>query len=724
MTVPARPQSTWAGPRSAPGVTRQSGPSVSTVQPSAVRAAAMSSESRERSARATVLGPVADRGEHQRAVGQRLRAGQPDPGPDRSRRGGGGPGVGGVGRVRSEASGGGRVEGHRRTLSSGARARSLVVVIVRRPCRGALPGPRPGPWPGPSPGPLPASLPAPCPCPCPDRRASACSGVGEGFAGLSGLLRASRASASAGLLRLVPAASGFGRAAGLPACPAPRAAARLGGRRVRLVGPGLVGLRGRVGLRGLARAWGRASRGCSAGVRLAASRPVRDPCRGGPARSAAARGGAGSARPRAQPQGVGVVGGHRVAVAGQADGGRDVDLVAGTERHLEEADPGVAVPVAGHHAVGGAGAVALAREVRSTLVGVNAIRRGVPAGALPPGVVTWTLKAPSASETRARDTARSGRRSGRPRSGRRSGRRWWVRRSGRRWWVVGRVAGGGRRWGRRWWVVGGPSVVGPSVGLVGGGPVGRGAVGAVLEADVVVEVVGLAVAEHVDGDVEEVGVQVGGEVERDDGLEGLRGELEGGRPRHRRAGHAHGSGRGGGVDAAGPLTRDERGAAGVGRQVDDDRDGLLGQARRRRRRVRCRRPSPSDADVGLRLDRRVGGPVGRVVGRVAGRSVGAVRRCRRRLPSGRRASRRRPAASVGVGGGVGAGSQQRCGDVGDQGRSDPGHVPGAHDLLGGAGGGDPRGPSGRGRRGSCRRPGPDSSCRCWRSRRRRAGRRR
>ena len=71
VTVPARPQSTSTPPVSGPGVTRQSGPEVSTAAPSEVRAPAISRVSRERGPgrRARAVG---QRGEHQRAVGQRL----------------------------------------------------------------------------------------------------------------------------------------------------------------------------------------------------------------------------------------------------------------------------------------------------------------------------------------------------------------------------------------------------------------------------------------------------------------------------------------------------------------------------------------------------------------------------------------------------------------------------------------------------------------------------
>src|SRR5689334_1507857 len=57
MTVPASPQSTSAGPRSGVGVIVQSSVSVSMPTPRACRAPAMSTESRDRSARRTTEGP-------------------------------------------------------------------------------------------------------------------------------------------------------------------------------------------------------------------------------------------------------------------------------------------------------------------------------------------------------------------------------------------------------------------------------------------------------------------------------------------------------------------------------------------------------------------------------------------------------------------------------------------------------------------------------------------
>jgi hypothetical protein len=59
ITVPASPQSTSVSPANAPGVTVQSSVLVSTCEPSPVRAAAISRESRDRSARRTTLGPSA-----------------------------------------------------------------------------------------------------------------------------------------------------------------------------------------------------------------------------------------------------------------------------------------------------------------------------------------------------------------------------------------------------------------------------------------------------------------------------------------------------------------------------------------------------------------------------------------------------------------------------------------------------------------------------------------
>ena len=56
ITVPARPQSTAASPANGPGRTSQSSPEVSTVEPRAVSAEAISSVSRERSARRTTEG--------------------------------------------------------------------------------------------------------------------------------------------------------------------------------------------------------------------------------------------------------------------------------------------------------------------------------------------------------------------------------------------------------------------------------------------------------------------------------------------------------------------------------------------------------------------------------------------------------------------------------------------------------------------------------------------
>ena len=59
ITVPARPQSTAASRSKLPGVTAQSSPEVSTAEPRAVSAAAISVVSRERSARRTTEGPSA-----------------------------------------------------------------------------------------------------------------------------------------------------------------------------------------------------------------------------------------------------------------------------------------------------------------------------------------------------------------------------------------------------------------------------------------------------------------------------------------------------------------------------------------------------------------------------------------------------------------------------------------------------------------------------------------
>jgi len=59
MTVPARPTSSRAGPRSSPGTTRQSASTSSTVTPSARSAPAMSSVSRLRRGRRTSDSPSA-----------------------------------------------------------------------------------------------------------------------------------------------------------------------------------------------------------------------------------------------------------------------------------------------------------------------------------------------------------------------------------------------------------------------------------------------------------------------------------------------------------------------------------------------------------------------------------------------------------------------------------------------------------------------------------------
>ena len=59
ITVPASPQSTSASAPKVPGVTTQSSPEVSTREPNDVSAAAISSVSRDRSARRTTLGPSA-----------------------------------------------------------------------------------------------------------------------------------------------------------------------------------------------------------------------------------------------------------------------------------------------------------------------------------------------------------------------------------------------------------------------------------------------------------------------------------------------------------------------------------------------------------------------------------------------------------------------------------------------------------------------------------------
>mgnify|MGYP003551625198 CR=1 FL=1 len=59
ITVPARPQSTWASLSKGPGVTSQSSPLESTVVPSPIRAWAIKVVSRERRARPTTEGPWA-----------------------------------------------------------------------------------------------------------------------------------------------------------------------------------------------------------------------------------------------------------------------------------------------------------------------------------------------------------------------------------------------------------------------------------------------------------------------------------------------------------------------------------------------------------------------------------------------------------------------------------------------------------------------------------------
>ena len=86
ITVPASPQSTVAGPAQRARGDRPVVARGVDVGAEARSAAAISSVSRERSARRTTRGPVGERGEHERPVGERLGAGQRHRGPHRARR--------------------------------------------------------------------------------------------------------------------------------------------------------------------------------------------------------------------------------------------------------------------------------------------------------------------------------------------------------------------------------------------------------------------------------------------------------------------------------------------------------------------------------------------------------------------------------------------------------------------------------------------------------------
>ena len=139
ITVPARPQSTWAGPRSVPGLTC---PVLAVgVDVGAHRAQRARHQRRVARAQRPAYGAraVGERRQHQRPVGQRLAARQREGRGDGAVRpgrgpvlGGGGPGVGGC-------------VGHPRRLPTPGRTRTLSRPATWR-ARGGLPAWRR--WPG------------------------------------------------------------------------------------------------------------------------------------------------------------------------------------------------------------------------------------------------------------------------------------------------------------------------------------------------------------------------------------------------------------------------------------------------------------------------------------------------------------------------------------------------------------------------------------------------
>ena len=133
-----------APPCSGPGVTVQSSPAVSTSAPSARQRGGHQLGVARAQRAAYDAGAVGERGEHQRPVGQRLRAGQRDRRPHRRPGARGGPGVGGgSGWHGGKASEARRPRCTRTLVEVGRGVRPSLHGLHRRPHRRAPPGPPP-----------------------------------------------------------------------------------------------------------------------------------------------------------------------------------------------------------------------------------------------------------------------------------------------------------------------------------------------------------------------------------------------------------------------------------------------------------------------------------------------------------------------------------------------------------------------------------------------------